>query len=65
VIKESVYQSKGDPNSVLVLHTFSTMEQAEAFVANPELKSAMQRAGVEGEPRIEIFEEAKKLAATG
>ncbi|MGA8015209.1 MAG: cyclase [Candidatus Dormiibacterota bacterium] len=64
VIKESVYQSKDDPNNVLVLHTFSTMAQAESFLANPELKSAMERGGVEGHPRIEIFDEAKAPVAT-
>lgn len=64
VINENVYQAKGDPNNVLVLHTFSTMDQAEAFLANPELKTAMQQAGVQGEPRVEIFEEAKAPVAT-
>lgn len=64
VIRESVYQAKGDPNNVLVLHTFSTMGEAERFLANPELKTAMQRAGVQGDPRIEIFEEAKALVPT-
>jgi hypothetical protein len=34
------------------------MAEAEAFVANPELRQAMQRGGVEGEPRLEFFEEA-------
>ena len=59
VIAESVYQAKDDPNNVLVLHSFDTMAAAEAFVAKPELRDAMQKAGVEGEPRIEFFEEAK------
>lgn len=59
VIAESVYQAKDDPNNVLVLHSFDTMAAAEAFVAKPELRDAMQKAGVEGAPRIEFFEEAK------
>ena len=58
VTAESVYRAKDDPNSVLVLHRFGTMAEAEAFVAGPELREAMQRAGVEGQPRIEFFEEA-------
>ena len=58
VIAESVYQGKGDPNTVLVLHRFATMDAAETFFANPELREAMQRGGVEGAPRIEFFEEA-------
>ena len=58
VTAESVYRAKDDPNNVLVLHSFRTMAEAEAFVANPELRAAMQRAGVEGEPRLEFFDEA-------
>jgi quinol monooxygenase YgiN len=58
VTAESVYQAKDDPNNVLVLHSFDSMAAAEAFVASPELREAMQKAGVEGMPRIEFFEEA-------
>ena len=47
-----------DPNDVLVLHEFPTVEQAEAFAANPDLKAAMEASGVLGPPRIEIFESA-------
>lgn len=58
VTAESVYQAKGDPNNVLVLHRFATMQAAEAFFANAELRDALHRAGVEGAPRIEFYEEA-------
>jgi hypothetical protein len=58
VIAESVYRAKGDPRTVLVLHSFGTMAEAEKFVGSPELRAAMDRAGVEGTPRIEFFEEA-------
>ncbi len=58
VTAESVYQAKDDPNNLLVTHTVATMAQAEAFVASPELRDAMGRAGVEGTPRIEFYEEA-------
>ena len=34
VTAESVYQAKGDPNNVLVLHRFATMAAAEAFFAS-------------------------------
>jgi quinol monooxygenase YgiN len=57
VIEESVYRAKGDPNNVLVLHRFATMAEAEAFISSDELRGAMERAGVEGAPRIELYEE--------
>jgi quinol monooxygenase YgiN len=59
VTKESVYRAKGDPRNVLVLHSFASMAEAEEFAARPDLRAAMGRAGVEGTPRIEFFEEAK------
>lgn len=58
VTAESVYRAKDDPNNILVLHSYDSMAAAEAFVANPALREAMQRGGVEGMPRIEFFEEA-------
>ena len=62
VTEESVYQAKDNPNDVVVLHKFNTMAEAEKFVASPDLKAAMQRAGVEGAPQIQIVEEARRLA---
>jgi len=62
VTEESVHQSKNDPNDVVVLHRFETVEQAERFVSSPDLKDAMQRAGVVGAPRVEIFEDARRPA---
>ena len=58
VISESVHRAKDDPNTVLVLHKFPTMDAATAFFQNGDLKAAMQRAGVQGKPRIEFFEDA-------
>jgi hypothetical protein len=62
VTEESVYQSKDDPNDVLVLHMFRTVDEAERFMDRPELREAIQSSGVEGMPRVEIFEDAKRLA---
>jgi hypothetical protein len=53
-----VYRSKDDPNLVLVLHSFNSMDQAVAFMSNPEVEAAMKRAGVAGPPRAEFYEEA-------
>jgi hypothetical protein len=54
VTAEEVLQDPADPNTVTVLHWFSSLEQAEAFVGNPGLKDAMAAAGVNAPPRIEI-----------
>jgi hypothetical protein len=58
VTHESVHRAKDDPSNVLVIHGFATAADAEAFLAGPELRDAMQQAGVEGQPRIEIYHDA-------
>jgi hypothetical protein len=53
-----VLQDPSNPNQVTVLHWFPTVDQAQAFVADPGLKDAMANAGVTAPPRIEIVVEA-------
>jgi hypothetical protein len=52
-----VYRSKDDPNFVLVLHSFNSMDQVVAFLSNPDVEEAMKRAGGSGPPRGEFYEE--------
>jgi ABC-type sugar transport system substrate-binding protein len=49
---KAVYQSTDNPNDVTVIHDFHSMEKAKAFAASPELKSAMEKAGVKNAPQI-------------
>ncbi|MGA7672485.1 MAG: antibiotic biosynthesis monooxygenase [Nitrolancea sp.] len=58
VLEESVYQDPGNPNDVLVLHRFDSLEKAEAMLNSAEVREAMGRAGVVGQPRVELFEDA-------
>ena len=55
---ERVLQLPTDAYDVVAIHDFPTVEQAEAFAADPALKAAMERSGVAGAPRIEIFASA-------
>lgn len=52
VYYKAVFQSTDNPNDVTVIHDFHSLEQAKAFAANPELKSAMEKGGVKGPPQI-------------
>jgi hypothetical protein len=54
VVAQSVWQSIDNPNEVTVTHDFKTVEKAKAWLALPELKAAMEKGGVKGEPRIWI-----------
>jgi hypothetical protein len=56
VTAEEVHRSPDDPNNVLVLHWFDDVATAQAFFSNPELLAAMERGGVQGQPRIEFFD---------
>jgi len=56
VTAESVHQMAGDPNNVLVIHEFDSLDSARSFFADPQLHDAMMRGGVKGEPRIEFFD---------
>jgi len=52
VIGQAVYTSIDNPNDVTVTHDFSSADKARAFASSPELKAAMERAGVKGAPQI-------------
>ena len=58
VTRPSVYRSTDDPNNVLIVHGFATSADAEKFLGGTELREAMQRAGVQGRPRVEIYQDA-------
>jgi hypothetical protein len=59
VSNQAVYRSEEDPNRVLVMHAFASSEQAHAFLESPQLRQAMQDAGVDGgSVRLEFYAEA-------
>lgn len=58
VTDSEVLQLAGDVNEVVVIHRFASVAEAESLVGDPELKSAMERGGVSGPPRIEILIDA-------
>lgn len=47
-----VFQTLGDQNDVTVWHDFASEQAAKSFASSPELRDAMQRAGVQGAPDI-------------
>jgi hypothetical protein len=52
VTAQAVYQITDDPNDVTATHEFANVAAGKAFIANPALKEAMKRGGVQGEPTI-------------
>ena len=53
-----VFRDSDDPNMVTVIGEFDTKENAEKFFGSDELKAAMQKAGVQGQPEIHFVDEA-------
>jgi hypothetical protein len=60
VTAQTVYRSVDDPNDVTATHDFQTADKARAFAASPELRTAMEKAGVKGAPQIWITAVADK-----
>lgn len=52
VVAQAVYQSTDNPNDVTVTHEFHSLDKAKAFAASPELRAAMEKAGIKGAPQI-------------
>jgi hypothetical protein len=53
-----VYRALHEPNQVLVIHSFESPSDAELFSEAAYIREVMQLAGVEGQPRIELYEDA-------
>jgi heme-degrading monooxygenase HmoA len=59
-IEHRIYHPLGDPLQLVVHNDFPTVQAAEAFAADPSLPDAMARAGVEGDPRINMVTLAER-----
>ncbi len=53
-----VYRSADDPNEVVVLFDAQDLGKSKEFVSSPDLKSAMQAAGVMDKPDIYFLNSA-------
>jgi quinol monooxygenase YgiN len=56
----AVYRSVDNPNDITAWEEFKTVEAAKAFASSPQLKAAMEKAGVKGVPQIWFATEAPK-----
>ncbi len=57
----SLHRVADDPNSIIVVNDFATVEGARAFMQDPSLAEAMSRAGVDSQPQVWIAEETEAL----
>ena len=60
VRQHAVLRPADDPAKVVVVHTFDSLEAAQAFFDNPELKAAMGNGGVDlASLRLEFLQEVE------
>jgi len=50
-----VYADVNNPNLVSIVGEFSNAAAADAFMANPKLKEAMEKGGVVGKPEVKVL----------
>ncbi len=53
-----VYRNESDPNNITALFKWDSLANAQKFAHSPELKAAMEKAGVMGQPSIFFLNEA-------
>ena len=58
-----VLQSADDPNKVIVMMEWDSIENARAFAQSDDLRQAMERAGVTGPPDIHYLNLADSPSA--
>ena len=58
----SINRAVADPNTIVIVNDFATIEGALAFTQDPSLHGAMQRGGVDGAPQVWIVDEAEARA---
>lgn len=54
LVDAKVLRAPDDPNMVILVHEFETLEGAQKLLSSPELKKAMADAGVTAKPVITI-----------
>lgn len=57
-LSDKIYRDVNDPNKLTVIFKWDSIENAKKYANSPELKAAMERAGVEGKPSIYFLNEA-------
>jgi quinol monooxygenase YgiN len=51
-----------DPNNLVVVNNFASIEGAKAFMTDPSLKDVMSRAGVDSAPQVWLVEESETVS---
>ena len=56
-LSDQVYRDASNPNSVTAIFKWDSLANAQKYAQTPELKAAMEKAGVVGPPNISFLNE--------
>ncbi len=56
-LSAQVYRDVSDPNKVTTINKWNSLANAQKFAHSPELKAAMEKAGVVGAPNVSFLNE--------
>jgi quinol monooxygenase YgiN len=56
-LSAQVFRDASDPNSITIINKWDSLENAQKFAHSPELKAAMEKAGVAGAPSVYFLNE--------
>jgi len=57
-LSDQIYRDASDPNKITLVFKWDSLANAEKFAHSPELRAAMEKAGVDGPPSISFLNEA-------
>jgi antibiotic biosynthesis monooxygenase (ABM) superfamily enzyme len=57
-LSDQIYREAGDPNKLTLVFKWDSLANAQKWAQSPELKAAMEKAGVDGPPAIYFLNEA-------
>jgi quinol monooxygenase YgiN len=56
-LSDQIYHDSSDPNKLTLIFKWNSLANAQKFAQSPELKAAMEKAGVDGPPAISFLNE--------
>ena len=57
-VSHQIFRDASDPNKVITFYKWNSLANAQKFAQSPELKAAMEKAGVQGPPNVYFLNEA-------
>jgi quinol monooxygenase YgiN len=57
-LSAQIFRDASDPNSLTIVNKWNSLANAQKFAHSPELKAAMEKAGVMGPPTVYFLNEA-------